>query len=127
MGTGYVGTQATAHQRAPRNGGVPLTALGDSSSATRNALRTLTPRQRDVLNLMMQGKSNKGICRILSIAEPTVKNHVMAILQALDVTNRTEAVIKVVRASVPSMSSSRNMPCTYLGYIPIPTAPLTFR
>jgi DNA-binding NarL/FixJ family response regulator len=55
----------------------------------------LTERQLDVLALMMQGKSNKGICRILDLAEPTVKNHVTAILRALKVTNRTEAVIAV--------------------------------
>ena len=44
---------------------------------------------------MMQGKSNKAICRTLDLAEPTVKNHVTAILKALKVTNRTEAVIAV--------------------------------
>jgi len=46
---------------------------------------------------MMQGKSNKAICRALDLAEPTVKNHVTAILKALKVSNRTEAVIAVVR------------------------------
>ena len=53
----------------------------------------LTERQLDVLGLMMQGRSNKVICRMLDLAEPTVKNHVTAILKALKVTNRTEAVI----------------------------------
>jgi DNA-binding NarL/FixJ family response regulator len=43
----------------------------------------------------MQGKSNKAICRALNLAEPTVKNHVTAILKALGVSNRTEAVIAV--------------------------------
>jgi DNA-binding NarL/FixJ family response regulator len=55
----------------------------------------LTDRQLDVLALMMQGKNNKAICRMLNLAEPTVKNHVTAILKALKVTNRTEAVIAV--------------------------------
>src|SRR6267142_607908 len=55
----------------------------------------LTGRQLDVLSLMMQGKSNKAICRVLNLAEPTVKNHVTAILKALEVSNRTEAVIAV--------------------------------
>ncbi|HZN24560.1 MAG TPA: response regulator transcription factor [Burkholderiales bacterium] len=53
----------------------------------------LTERQVDVLALMMRGKSNKVICRALNLAEPTVKNHVTAILKALKATNRTEAVI----------------------------------
>src|SRR4029077_17253200 len=55
----------------------------------------LTERQVDVLALMMQGKSNKLICRALDLAEPTVKNHVSAILKALKVSNRTEAVLAV--------------------------------
>jgi DNA-binding NarL/FixJ family response regulator len=55
----------------------------------------LTERQVDVLALMMHGKSNKAICRVLNLAEPTVKNHVTAILKALAVSNRTEAVIAV--------------------------------
>jgi DNA-binding NarL/FixJ family response regulator len=78
----------------------------DSPSATQSAQKRLhqgatpaelglTGRQLDVLALMMQGKSNKAICRVLDLAEPTVKNHVTAILKALKVTNRTEAVIAV--------------------------------
>jgi DNA-binding NarL/FixJ family response regulator len=55
----------------------------------------LTARQVDVLALMMLGKSNKAICRTLDLAEPTVKNHVTAILKALKVNNRVEAVITV--------------------------------
>jgi DNA-binding NarL/FixJ family response regulator len=55
----------------------------------------LSERQLQVLALVMQGKSNKAICRVLDLAEPTVKSHVTAILKALDVTNRTEAVIAV--------------------------------
>jgi DNA-binding NarL/FixJ family response regulator len=55
----------------------------------------LSERQLDVLAHLMQGKNNKVICRVLGLAEPTVKNHVTAILRALKVTNRTEAVIAV--------------------------------
>jgi len=53
----------------------------------------LTGRQMEVLALMMQGRSNKAICRQLALAEPTVKNHVTAILRALKASNRTEAVV----------------------------------
>jgi DNA-binding NarL/FixJ family response regulator len=56
---------------------------------------SLTERQLDVLALMMQGKRNKAICRVLNLAEPTVKNHVTAIIKKLKVSNRTEAVIAV--------------------------------
>jgi DNA-binding NarL/FixJ family response regulator len=55
----------------------------------------LTDRQLAVLALVMQGKNNKTICRMLNLAEPTVKNHVTAILKALKVSNRTEAVVAV--------------------------------
>lgn len=57
----------------------------------------LTERQGQVLSLLVQGKSNKLICRALSLAEGTVKIHVTAILRALNVTNRTEALVAVSR------------------------------
>jgi DNA-binding NarL/FixJ family response regulator len=53
----------------------------------------LTPRQRDVLQMLSQGKSNKEIARDLKLAEITVKLHVTAILRALGVENRTQAAI----------------------------------
>jgi DNA-binding NarL/FixJ family response regulator len=55
----------------------------------------LTERQAQVLALMVQGKPNKLICRGLDLAEGTVKIHVTAILKALGVANRTQAVIAV--------------------------------
>ena len=66
----------------------------------------LTERQIEVLALMTQGKSNKAICRVLQLAEPTVKNHITAIFRALKVTNRTEAVIAVIESgwSLPLLS-----------------------
>jgi DNA-binding NarL/FixJ family response regulator len=53
----------------------------------------LTNRQVDVLRLMMKGKSNKAISRVLDIAHSTVKNHVTTILRTMKMTNRTEVVI----------------------------------
>ncbi len=55
----------------------------------------LTARQIEVLALMAQGRTNKAISRTLDLAEPTVKNHITAILKALKASNRTEAVIAV--------------------------------
>ena len=57
----------------------------------------LTPRQAEVLSLLIQGKPNKVICRDLNLAEGTVKIHVAAILKALGVMNRTQAVVAVSR------------------------------
>jgi DNA-binding NarL/FixJ family response regulator len=58
----------------------------------------LTARESQVLALMLEGKSNKRISRQLGMAEATVKNHVTAILKALGVSNRTEAVIAAGRS-----------------------------
>jgi len=64
-----------------------------SNKPARPAELGLTDRQIEVLKLMMTGKSNKAISCALDLAEPTVKNHVTAVLKALRVANRTEAVI----------------------------------
>jgi DNA-binding NarL/FixJ family response regulator len=53
----------------------------------------LSEREARVLRLLLEGKSNKLICRELDLAESTVKNHVTQILKALNVTSRTQAVI----------------------------------
>ena len=82
----------------------PPSSTAGATGTTLDAIRRLTPRQREVLAVMMQGKCNKAICRSLNLAEPTVKNHVTAILKALNATNRTEAVVKFARA-VASPSS----------------------
>ncbi|MBC7908384.1 MAG: response regulator transcription factor [Rhodospirillaceae bacterium] len=70
---------------------VPLAHSGPSD--TEAAKQALTPRQRDVLAMLRQGKSNKEIARDLDLAEITVKLHVTAILRALGVENRTQAAI----------------------------------
>jgi len=72
---------------------IPSAAAGQQGPSPHDL--GLTERQVDVLALMMQGKSNKAICRTLDLAEPTVKKHVTAVLHVLNVTNRTEAVIAV--------------------------------
>lgn len=60
----------------------------------------LTPRQGQVLALVMKGRSNKEICRELGLAERTVKVHLTAVLNALKVTSRTQAVIAANRLGV---------------------------
>ena len=55
----------------------------------------LTERQSEVLALLVQGMPNKVICRELGLAEGTVKIHISAILKALGVNTRTQAVIAV--------------------------------
>jgi DNA-binding NarL/FixJ family response regulator len=60
----------------------------------------LTPRQADVLRLLLAGKSNKVICRELDLAEGTVKNHLAAIFRALDVSTRVEAIVAAARLGI---------------------------
>ena len=54
----------------------------------------LSARQTEVLRGVVQGKPNKIIARELGISDQTVKSHVMAVLSALGVSNRTEAVYR---------------------------------
>lgn len=62
--------------------------------------KLLTPRQRDVLAMLRQGKSNKEIARDLSLAEITVKLHVTAILRSLACENRTQAAILAAKVGL---------------------------
>ncbi len=55
----------------------------------------LTPRQNEVLALLLQGKPNKLIARELNVSVDTVKDHVAAVLRALNVSTRTQAVLAV--------------------------------
>ena len=55
----------------------------------------LTPRQRDVLGLLLKGLPNKLIARELNLSVETVKDHVAAVLRVLGVGNRTQAVLAV--------------------------------
>jgi len=65
-----------ARRGAPRDGGVPL-----------------SPREREVLDLVRAGLANKQIARRLGIAERTVKAHLTRVFQALGVTDRTQAAL----------------------------------
>ena len=60
----------------------------------------LTGRPADVLRLLIQGKPNKMICRDLSLSEGTVKVHVSAILKALNVHSRTQAVVEIAKRGI---------------------------
>lgn len=55
----------------------------------------LTSRQHDVLLLLLQGKPNKHIARELNLSVETIKDHVAAVLRALGVSSRTQAVLAV--------------------------------
>jgi len=68
-----------------------------------------TPRERDVLRLVVDGQSNKEIGRTLSISEDTAKKHVQTILSKLGVSDRTQAAVKAVRAGLVSPFSNEEL------------------
>ena len=59
----------------------------------------LTPRQQDILDLIVQGKSNKEIARALAISPFTVRNHVSLLLRVLNVASREEAASKATEGA----------------------------
>jgi DNA-binding NarL/FixJ family response regulator len=74
------------------SGGVYLPPMLVQAGAAGGGGRTaLTPRQRDVLHYLIEGRSNKDIGRRLDLSEATVKAHISAIFKVLGVRNRTQA------------------------------------
>ena len=70
-----------------QSGAIPLGELG------------LTPRQTEVLALLLKGQPNKLIARELNLSVETVKDHVAAVLRTLGVSSRTQAVLAVSQMS----------------------------
>lgn len=79
--------------------GMPLGLLQprDPSGAGRATFESLglTPRQAEVLQLLLEGKANKVIARELGLSVETVKDHVAAVLRCLGVGSRMQAVVAV--------------------------------
>jgi DNA-binding NarL/FixJ family response regulator len=79
----------------------------DSGFQQQSPLATLglTPRQTDVLALLLKGHPNKLIARELHVSVETVKDHVAAVLRTLNVSSRTQAVL-----AVSQMTNQGGMP-----------------
>ena len=72
-------------------------SLGGGEVAARMTAPNLTRREREVLRLMVVGKSNKEIGSSLDVTEGTVRVHVNHILAKLGVTGRVEAIMAAAR------------------------------
>lgn len=72
-------------------GGVFMPPLTGSEEGN---LPNVTPRQRQILELLAQGKSNKEIANKLHISSNTIKNHLAKLYEQFSVSNRTQAVMK---------------------------------
>lgn len=82
-------------------GGVHVPEALSSSSLNRPGspppAPQFTPRQEEVLRLLLDGYSNKDIGRMLFLSEETVKNHISGLLRGFGVTTRTQAVLAANR------------------------------
>jgi len=94
------GADAGATEAGRDSGGSHTWPPGmDALRPTALANFKLTPRQTDVLGLLLRGQSNKLIARELDLSVETVKDHVAAVLRALGVNSRTQAVLAVSQMS----------------------------
>ncbi|MFF6784109.1 response regulator [Streptomyces sp. NPDC012510] len=82
----------------PEVAGVLLSQEEATSSQGRGG--SLTEREREVLGLIADGRSNREIARALVLSEKTVKTHVSNILMKLDLADRTQAALWAVRHGV---------------------------
>lgn len=74
----------------------------DLSKSTENTADSfnITPRQKEVLECMAEGLSNKQIAYNLGLSEGTVKIHITQLMRTLEVTNRTAAVRKAAKCGL---------------------------
>jgi DNA-binding NarL/FixJ family response regulator len=81
-----------------------LRSLNDSSQIQSGAapepVEPLTPREMDVLQLLVEGLTNQAIAQMLGLSAGTVKGYVQAILRKLGVTDRTQAAVWAIRAGL---------------------------
>jgi DNA-binding NarL/FixJ family response regulator len=75
--------------------------------AARMGTEELTPREFDVLEQIVYGKSNKEIATELEISEATVKTHINSLLSKLNVTDRTQAATAAIQRGIVPLESLR--------------------
>jgi DNA-binding NarL/FixJ family response regulator len=86
---------------APELAGKLLGRIRRTRRDAPDPVSSLSEREREVLDLMSEGRNNAEIAARLFISQNTVKNHVAAILEKLDADNRVQAVVRAVRNRIP--------------------------
>ena len=95
------GCQATRCTADPSpDASSPSTPGTSESHATVRAFPDLTPREREVLELLALGCRNHEIARRLAMSEKTVRNHVSQVLIKLQVPDRTAAALKARESGI---------------------------
>lgn len=57
----------------------------------------LTPREREIFNLLIKNQSTRDIAKTLGISEKTVRNHISNVIQKLGVDSRIQAVFELIK------------------------------
>ncbi|MDQ3808763.1 MAG: LuxR C-terminal-related transcriptional regulator, partial [Chloroflexota bacterium] len=86
--------------------GTPGQVPGPAEDEARAAVRALSPREREVLRLLAQGKDNREIAAALYLEPGTVKNHIGRLITKLGVADRTQAALLALRLGLPQTSTS---------------------
>jgi len=95
--------ESVSRGEAPLSGVVAAKILKEFNQPTQSSIQTpevvdeLTPREIDILELVVEGKTNKEIAYKLNISENTVKIHLRNILEKLHLQNRIQAAVYAVR------------------------------
>jgi DNA-binding NarL/FixJ family response regulator len=84
-----------------------FTRLSEPARRGEQRFSDLTPREREVLDLLAEGLRNQDIAGRLSIAEKTVKHHISSILSKLELNHRTEAAVLASRFGWGRRSQAR--------------------
>ena len=57
----------------------------------------LTPREKEIFNLLIKNQSTRDIAKTLGISEKTVRNHISNVIQKLGVDSRIQAVFELIK------------------------------
>jgi DNA-binding NarL/FixJ family response regulator len=85
---------------------VPAEILAQEEQVTRTGRHWLTGRERDVLNGLLSGQSNKEIARTHGLSEVTIKHHLKSLRSKLGARNRTHAVCRAIELGIAEDAGS---------------------